>query len=122
MSPCNSAIQKGIPFTIHLDTPIVPMNPMLLVWTAVNRISTSGRTIGEDEKISPVQALRAITIDAAWQIFQEENRGSIEKGKYADLVVLSDDPLINPGGIRDIEVVETIVGGKPVYKREANEN
>lgn len=120
INPCNSAIQKGIPFSIHLDTPVVPMNPMLLVWTAVNRTSTSGRVIGEEEKITPLQALRAITIDAAWQTFQEENRGSIEKGKYADLVVLSDDPLKNPEGIRNIEVIETIVGGKTVYKQDAS--
>jgi predicted amidohydrolase YtcJ len=118
MSPCNSAIQKGIPFTIHLDTPVVPMNPMLLVWSAVNRASTGGRIIGEKEKISPIQALRAITIDAAWQIFQEDNRGSIEKGKFADLVVLSGNPLEDPERIRDIEVMETIVGGKTVYQKD----
>ena len=103
MSPLNSALKKGVPFTIHLDTPVVPMNPMLLVWTAVNRISTSGRVIVEDQRISPLRALRAVTINAAWQIFQEKNRGSIEKGKFADLVILSDDPLKNPEHIIDIK-------------------
>ncbi|MBW1765061.1 MAG: amidohydrolase, partial [Deltaproteobacteria bacterium] len=77
MSPARSASERGIRFTIHLDTPVVPMNPLLLVWSAVNRISTSGRVIGEEERISAVQALRAVTIDAAWQGFQEDNRGSI---------------------------------------------
>jgi predicted amidohydrolase YtcJ len=91
------------------------MDPLLLVWSAVNRISTSGRVIGKEERISAVQALRAVTIDAAWQDFQEDNRGSIEPGKYADLVVLSGNPLDNPEDIRDIKVLETIVGGKTVY-------
>jgi len=115
MSPARSASERGIRFTIHLDTPVVPMDPLLLVWSAVNRISTSGRVIGKEERISAIQALRAVTIDAAWQDFQENNRGSIEPGKYADLVVLSGNPLDNPEGIRDIKVLETIVGGKTVY-------
>ncbi|MCP4750368.1 MAG: amidohydrolase [Proteobacteria bacterium] len=117
MSPARSALDKGIRFTIHVDTPVTPMNPLLLVWTAVNRISTGGEVIGEEERISPLQAMRAVTIDAAWQIFQEDNRGSIEVGKFADLVVLSDDPLGGPMAIRDIEVLETIVGGKTVFKK-----
>jgi predicted amidohydrolase YtcJ len=91
------------------------MDPLLLMWSAVNRISTSGRVIGKEERISAIQALKAVTIDAAWQDFQEDNRGSIETGKYADLVVLSANPLDNPEGIRDIKVLETIVGGKTVY-------
>jgi len=117
MSPAKTALDKGIRFTIHLDTPVTPMNPLLLVWSAVNRESTSGRKIGAEECISPVQALRAVTIDAAWQIFQEENRGSIEPGKYADLVILSGDPLKNPERIRALSVLETIVGGETLYRK-----
>jgi predicted amidohydrolase YtcJ len=64
-----------------------------------------------------MQALRALTIDAAWQAFEENRRGSIEQGKLADLAVLSDDPLsIDPMKIKDIKVLETIVGGKTVYR------
>jgi len=118
MSPARSALDRDIRFTIHLDTPVVPMNPLLLVWTAVNRISTSGRIIGEKERISAMQALRAVTIDAAWQVFEEPDRGSIESGEYADLVILSANPLDDPNGIRDIRVVETIIGGKTVYKSD----
>jgi predicted amidohydrolase YtcJ len=92
-NPARTALTKGIPFSIHLDTPVTPINPLLLVWSAVNRLSTGGKIIGEDERISALQALRATTIDAAWQIFQEDNRGSVEVGKYADLAVLSDNPL-----------------------------
>jgi predicted amidohydrolase YtcJ len=114
-NPARTALTKGIPFSIHLDTPVTPINPLLLVWSAVQRLSTAGNIIGEGERISALQALRATTIDAAWQIFQEDNRGSVEVGKYADLAVLSDNPLQQPDTIKDIKVLETIVGGRTIY-------
>jgi predicted amidohydrolase YtcJ len=117
ISPTATALARGVRFSIHMDTPVVPMDPLLMLWAAVNRRSTSGAVIGEAERITPLQALRAATIDAAWQIFQEENRGSLESGKYADLVVLSGDPLANPAGIRDLRVEWTLVGGRTVYRR-----
>jgi hypothetical protein len=117
-NPARSALDKGLRFTIHLDTPVTPINPLLLVWSAVNRLSTGGNLIGEDERISALQALRATTIDAAWQIFQEDNRGSVEVGKLADLVILSDNPLtVDKGQIKDIRVEQTFVGGRRVYQR-----
>ena len=115
-NPAKTALNKGIPFSIHLDTPVTPINPLLLVWSAVNRLSTGGNIIGGDERISALQALRATTIDAAWQVFQEDNRGSVEVGKYADLVVLSDNPLQQPDTINNIKVLETIVGGRTIYE------
>jgi len=115
-NPTRSALDKGIPFTIHVDTPVTPMRPLLLAWAAANRLSTGGNVIGADECITPLQALRATTIDAAWQTFQEGNRGSLEAGKFADLVILSDNPLDQPETFRDIAVLETIVGGQTVYK------
>jgi predicted amidohydrolase YtcJ len=117
MNPAKSALDRGIRYTIHLDTPVTPINPLLLVWSAVNRISSGGNVIGEAERITPTQALRAVTIDAAWQIFQEKNRGSLEIGKYADMVILSDNPLQNPSSINTIDVMETIVGGETVYRK-----
>ena len=117
-NPARSALEKGLRFTIHLDTPVTPINPLLLVWSAVNRLSTGGSLIGEDERISALQALRATTIDAAWQIFQEDNRGSIEVGKFADLVILSENPLtVDKTQIKDIRVEQTFVGGRSVYQR-----
>ena len=118
MSPAKSAFDKGVPFSIHLDTPVVPMNPMRLIWSAVNRQSTSGAIIGEAERISPMQALRATTIDAAWQIFREEEIGSIEVGKFADLVILNGNLLGSKDGIKDILVDQTFVGGVSIFKRE----
>ena len=116
MSPLATAEAKKLRYSIHLDTPVVPMNPLLLVWSAVNRLSISGAVIGPAERVSPIAALRATTIDAAWQIFQEGNRGSIEVGKFADLVVLSENPTRIPERIRDIEVEWTLVAGRTIYR------
>ena len=116
ISPARSALQRGLRFTIHTDTPVVPMEPFRLMWAAVNRVTAGGARL-DHEDITPMQALRALTIDAAWQAFEENRRGSIEQGKLADLAVLSDDPLsIDPMKIKDIKVLETIVGGKTVYR------
>lgn len=117
ISPTRSAQERGLPYTLHTDTPIVPMEPMRLIWAAVNRVSTSGAVIGAGQRVAPLDALRATTFNAAYQNFEEKERGSIEVGKWADLVVLSADPLrVDPMTIKDITVLETIVEGKSVYK------
>lgn len=118
MSPAASAHGRGIRFTIHCDAPIVPMEPLRLVWSAVNRRTRSGFVVGPAERISVEQALRAVTIDAAFQHFEEDRKGSLEPGKLADLVVLSDNPLtVEPEAIADIRVLQTIVGGKRVHPK-----
>ena len=125
MSPAGSAVERGMRFTIHTDSPVVPMDPMLLMWAAVNRLAYDTNTPiysedpAEDQRISPLQALRAVTIDAAWQLHLEDTRGSIEKGKFADLVILSENPLEDPEGIKDIQVLETIMGGRTVYSADS---
>jgi predicted amidohydrolase YtcJ len=116
MSPARSAMDRGLRFTIHTDSPVVPMEPLRLVWAAVNRRSTSGAAIGEAERIPPIQALRAVTIDAAYQHFEERDKGSLEVGKLADLVILDRSPLDDPRHIDQIRVLETIVGGGTVYR------
>jgi len=118
MSPAKSAVDRGLRFTIHTDSPVVPMDPLLLVWAAVNRISYNGTVIGAEQRITPLQALRAVTADAAWQMFLEDSRGSIEPGKFADLVILSANPLKDPMKIKDIKALETILGGKTAYKAD----
>ncbi len=119
MSPAATSIAKGLRFSIHLDTPVVPIDPMLLVWSAVNRRSTSGDIIGPNERISATDALRAVTIDAAWQLNREDELGSLEAGKLADLVVLDQNPVeVAPNAIRDIEIERTVVGGRTVFERE----
>jgi len=119
ISPTNTALKKGLRFTTHLDTPIVPMAPMLMVWSTVNRLTSSGKVLGENEKVSVMQALRATTIDAAWQIFKEDSLGSIEKGKLADLVILDKNPIDDPNNIKDIIVIKTIIDGVTVFDRNA---
>jgi len=117
ISPAKTALNKGLRFSTHLDAPVVPMDPMLMVWSTVNRLTSSGKVLGESEKISVMQALRATTIDAAWQIFKEDSLGSIEEGKLADLVILQKNPLDDPANIKDILVMKTIIDGVTVYDR-----
>jgi predicted amidohydrolase YtcJ len=118
MSPLRSAIDRNIRFTIHCDTPVTPMRPLLAVWAAVNRITTGNKVIGLAQRIKVIEALCAVTIDAAWQNFEENVKGSIEVGKLADFVILAENPLsIEPEKIKDIQVLETIVSGKTVYKK-----
>lgn len=114
ISPARSALDRGMRVTIHTDAPVVPMTPMLLMWSAVNRETTSGATLGPAQCLTPQQALRAMTIDAAWQLHLEDSRGSIEVGKLADFALLDANPLADPSAIRDIEVLSTYVGGERV--------
>jgi predicted amidohydrolase YtcJ len=116
ISPLASAARRGIPFTLHADTPVVPMEPLRIVWSAVNRITTSGATLGPDQRIDVLRALRGVTIDAARQHFQEGDRGSLEAGKLADLVLLDRSPLEDPARIDRLRVVETIVGGRSAHR------
>ena len=119
ISPTQTALEKGLRFTTHLDSPVVPMNPMLMVWSTVNRLTSSGKILGREQGISVMQALRATTIDAAWQIFKEDTLGSIEKGKLADLVILEKNPLDNPKTIKDIQVQQTFIDGVLVFDRDS---
>ncbi len=117
ISPLASARKRGLRFSIHDDTPVTPVNPLRLVWDAVNRTTRDGKVLGPDQRISPLQALRAVTSDAAWQAFEETHKGSIEPGKLADFVVLERNPLtVPPRAIRDIAIIETIIGGVSAYR------
>jgi len=118
ISPLAGALRHHLRFTLHNDTSVTPVNPIMLVWTAVNRLTSSGKVLGKDEAISVMDALRSVTSEAAWQNFEEKDRGSIEPGKLADFVLLDRNPLsISPMEIRDLQVLETIVGGERVFAR-----
>lgn len=123
MSPLKGALDEGLIFSTHTDAYVTPIDGIQMVWSSVNRMSTSGDIIGEDQRITPYEALKAITTNAAWQFFEEDIKGSIEPGKLADFVILSGNPLtvahVDPMKIKDIKVLETIVGGKTVFEGES---
>lgn len=118
ISPLKSAKARSLPFTIHNDSPVVPPDMMRLMWSAVNRTTRSERTLGPEQRISALDALKAITKDAAYQYFEEDQKGTIEVGKLADFTVLSEDPLqVQPELIKNIRVLETIKEGATVFSR-----
>lgn len=118
ISPAKAAKDAGITFTIHHDAPVTPPDLITGVYAAVNRITRSGRVLGPDQRIPVIDALKAITINAAYQYQEEDTKGSLKVGKIADLVILNKDPLtIDPKELRSIQVQETIKDGKTVFKR-----
>lgn len=119
ISPVQSALKKGIHIDTHTDAPVALPNMMMIMWTSVNRLSRSGDTMGENEKLTPYQALKAITIWSAYSFKEENTKGSIKKGKLADLVILDQNPLkVDPLKIKDITVLQTIKEGKAVYTKK----
>jgi predicted amidohydrolase YtcJ len=118
ISPVKTALNKGLNITIHTDAPVALPNLMRVVWTAVNRTSRSGEIIGAEERLTPYEALKAITDWSAYQHFEEDKKGTLEEGKLADLVILDANPLkVEPDAIKEITVVETIKEGKSIYKK-----
>ena len=117
ISPLKSAMNNNLRFTIHTDTPVVPAEPFKLIYHATSRETQSGAVLGENEKISVQKALRATTIDAAWQAFLEDDLGSIEPGKLADLIVVSENPLKAGDRLTEITVEQTWIGGVLRYQQ-----
>ena len=116
ISPMKSARVLGLRPANHTDFNVAPLDQIFTIHTAVNRTSRSGQTIGADERITPLEALEAITIDGARLYGEEAKKGSIEVGKFADLVILSGNPLtVAPATIQAIKVLETIKEGRTVY-------
>lgn len=116
ISPAAWAKEAGLRFTSHMDTPVTPMLPLQAAWSLVFRETFGGDVLGPEQRVDAMSALRAVTIDAAWQIFREDQRGSLEPGKLADLVLLSGSPLEDPYRMRDLVVEGTWVGGARVYR------
>ena len=118
INPMRSALDRGIPITLHHDSPVTPPDILTVVWSAVNRMTSGGRELGSEQRLTPREAIRAVTIDAARQLFEEDRKGSIEVGNMADLVVLSANPLsVEPMRIREIAVEGTIKEGATVFTR-----
>ncbi len=121
ISPLGGLARAGVPTSFHSDYLMAPAEPLTLVWAAVNRLGSDGRTWGEDQKLSLDLALRAVTIEAAASIGLEDEIGSIEIGKRADFTVLERDPYaVEPEKLRDIPLWGTIRDGRafPISKHD----
>lgn len=119
ISPMRSILDTGLHATSHTDAPVALPNLMQVAWATVNRTSRSGDVIGPDERVTPLEAMKMITLWGAEQFGEQDSKGSLEPGKRADMVVLSDNPLtIDPMKINTIIVLETIKDGKTVYTRQ----
>lgn len=122
ISPLKTTIDKGVKFTLHQDSPVIKPNMLETIWCAVNRITKKGVPIGEEERISVYDALKGVTINAAYQYFEEDIKGSIREGKEANLVILDRNPLtIDPMQIKYIKVLKTIHRGETLYTYKNNE-
>ena len=120
MDACATAKRIGVPFTIHSDAPVTPLDPLFTAWCAVNRQTASGRILGPNERIDVEDALRAITLGAAFTLRLDHLVGSIEPGKYADFAVLDDDPTTVPvEALKDVSVWGTVIDG---IARPASQN
>lgn len=117
--PVRTVRDSSIVFSLHADNPMFDANPLSLVSTAVVRNTESGHVIGREERIQLYDALKAVTIHPAWQVGMDDKLGTIESGKYADLVILSANPYtVPPKEISTIEVLETIVAGNTIWKKD----
>ena len=117
ISPTASALAAGLRFTFHQDAPVIQPDMLETIWCAVNRVTRAGVPLGEGERISTLEALKAVTVNAAWQYFEEDRKGTLAPGKLADLVALSADPLKTPApALRDIRVLETWKEGRSVFR------
>ncbi len=113
MNACATALAHGVPLAIHSDAPVTPLGPLFTAWCAVNRLTASGRVLGAAERISVADALRTITLGAAFTLKLDHEIGSIEAGKRADFAVLEDDPLtIAPERLKDVRIWGTVQAGR----------
>ncbi len=121
LSPMRDAIDAGLRPSNHTDFVVAPLDQMMMLSSAVNRISRGGATIGADQRVTPFEGLKAMTEWTAEQYDEQDRKGTLEVGKLADLVILSKDPLkVDPMEIKDIKVVETIKEGTTIYPAPAD--
>jgi predicted amidohydrolase YtcJ len=113
MDAAESARRLGIPFAFHSDAPITPLNPLFTAWCASQRETSSGRVLGASERVPVADALRAITLGAAYTLKMDHLVGSIEVGKFADFAVLEEDPNeVAPERLKNLQVWGTVLGGR----------
>jgi predicted amidohydrolase YtcJ len=115
ISPAASSLKRSMIYTQHHDAPVALPSSMMVLASQVNK-ARSGQVLGPEQRVSIMDALKSITINAAYQYFEENVKGSLEPGKLADFVILDKNPLeVEPMAIKDIQVVKTIKEGKSIY-------
>lgn len=120
ISPTGWALKRGMIFTSHHDAPVAFPDSMRVLDATVTRRSRTGVIVGPDHRVDPITGLKAMTIWAAYQQGEDAQKGSLEPGKLADLVILSKDPsAVKPETIANIKVMETIKEGRTIYTRDA---
>ena len=118
ISPAGSALARGIPFTFHQDSPVIPPDMLETIWCACVRRTKAGRVLGAEERIPVEAALRAVTQNAALQYGLEKELGTLRPGKRADFVLLSGDPLRTPPEeLKKLQVERTIRCGRTIWSR-----
>lgn len=116
MHPNRSAIELGIPVAGSSDSPVSAADPLLRIQSMVTRKTAEGKVYGPEQKVTVEQAIRIWTLGGAYASFEDDIKGSIETGKLADFIILSDDPTkVSPDTIKDVRVEKTIIGGKVVF-------
>lgn len=119
ISPAGTAQKLGIPFTFHQDSPVLPPDVFRTIWCAAKRVTKDGVELSKEESVSVYESLRAMTVYGAYQYGEENDKGTIEEGKLADLIITDRNPLAVPADeVKDIRVMETIKEGKTVFKRK----
>jgi predicted amidohydrolase YtcJ len=122
ISPMRDAIDAGLRPTNHTDFVVAPLDQLFMLWSAVNRVSRAGTAIGSDQRVTPAEGLKAMTIWVAEQYGEQASKGSLEPGKLADMVILDRNPLrVDPMQIKDIKVIETIKEGTSIFKAKASD-
>lgn len=117
-TPVKMYLDAGLPVSSGTDAPVVPYPPLWTIFHFVTRDTITGGVLGPGQRVSREQAIRMATINNAWLMMEEQDKGSIETGKLADLIVLNEDPLTCPEPrLRDAQVMMTIVGGRTVFQR-----
>ena len=124
MARVGTLARLGVTTTYHSDFPMAPQQPLVWVWGAVNRFNLDGAVMAPEECVTIDQALRAITVDAAYVLHMEDEIGSIRAGKWADFTVLEQDPYAVPAAeVKDIKVWGTVFEGQvfPVVRQNKEE-
>ena len=122
ISPTRSAWNRQMPFTLHNDAPIVPPDMIRLIWATTNRKTRTDQVLGQEQRLTTFEALSAVTRMAAYQSFEEDRKGTLDVGKQADLVVLSENPLnMDRADLLDLKIMETWSRGSQVFSAEAQQ-